>query len=375
MKAVLYNDTHPYYGILSVPLPIPPEERDQITKRLESMKIGKPFERDCWVDCLIEPPPAFECLESTRVNLYELDDLARRLESLFPSEMERFQNVAVRMKPSNITDLRQMLSDMKAEVGAKKGADTFSREKELIITKSNEELNDLYLKEVSINLRQIGFTTQPSENDLEVSKDGRSLCRITPSGGVRYREEEVSGEDRQAALDKVVDTAVQTAEYMRQMEAAPQLTAESLQGDYRLLAEFNNTVLAGHPTQFGVQFITWEWVQNRTSLWRGDYYGPVPGCYAAAKQDFATRSGLVPKSALFTPEQLTEVYRSVHETLDEREPLTDQRRELLEKAAEQIERGVPDLTERVNLSNQQELELGLKLNRTEGPEDSGMQFC
>lgn len=241
--------------------------------------------------------------------------------------------------------------------------------------KTSENLNESYLKEVSINLKQMGFTTQPSENDLEVSKDGRSLCRITTSGGVRYREEEVSGEDRQAALDKVVDTAVQTAEYMRQMESAPQLEAGSLKGDYRVLAEFNNTVLAGHPTKYGVQFITWEWVQNRTSLWKGDYYGPVPGCYAAAKQGFATRSGLVPKSALFTPEQLTEVYRSVHETLDEKELLTDQRRELLEKAAEQIERGVPDLMERVNLSNQQELELGLKLNRTEGPEDSGMQFC
>lgn len=121
MNAVLYNDRHPYYGILTVPLPIPPEKRDQITKRLDRMKIGNPFVRDCWVDCLIEAPPAFECLESTRVNLYELDGLARRLESLSPSEMERFQNVAVRMKPPNIADLQRMLSDLKAEGGIKKG--------------------------------------------------------------------------------------------------------------------------------------------------------------------------------------------------------------------------------------------------------------
>lgn len=233
----------------------------------------------------------------------------------------------------------------------------------------------MYLKEVSINLRQMGFTTQPSENNLEVSLNGRSLCRVTPKGGVRYWENRAKDKERQAALDKVVDVVVQTTGYMRQMEAAPRLTADSLEGDYRVLAEFNNTVLAGHPTQFGVQFITWERVQDRTALWQGEYYGPDPGSYAAAKQGFATRSGLVPKSALFTPEQLTEVYRSVHETLDEREPLTDRRRELLEKAAEQIEESVPDLTERVNLSNQQELELGLALNGAECPEDGGMQFC
>ena len=156
----------------------------------------------------------------------------------------------------------------------------------MIITKNIEELNDLYLKEVSVNLKQMGFTTQPSGSNLEVSFDGRSLCRVTPKGGVRYREFEIRGEDRHAALDKVVDTVVQTAEYMRQMDAAPRLEADSLEGDYRVLAEFNNTVLAGHPTQFGVQFITWERVHGRTSLWQGEYYGPDPGSYAAAKQCF-----------------------------------------------------------------------------------------
>ncbi len=47
----------------------------------------------------------------------------------------------------------------------------------------------------------------------------------------------------------MTDIAKATAEYMGQMEAAPQLTASGLTGDYRLLADFNNTVLAGHPTK------------------------------------------------------------------------------------------------------------------------------
>ena len=68
-------------------------------------------------------------------------------------------------------------------------------------------------------------------------------------------------------------------------------------GDYRLLADFNNTVLAGHSTRYGVEFITWDRTQNRIALDQGHYYGPRVGVggYTAANQDFATRSGLIDK--------------------------------------------------------------------------------
>ena len=66
--------------------------------------------------------------------------------------------------------------------------------------------------------------------------------------------------------------------------------------------------------------------------------------------DFAVRSGLLLSSALFTQDQLTEIYRSIHETLDSEYPLTDERRNLLESAAGQIEDSVPDLDDRVYLS-------------------------
>ena len=103
-----------------------------------------------------------------------------------------------------------------------------------------------------------------------------------------------------------------SAEYMSQMAAASQLTTNSLTGDYRLLADFNGVVLAGHPTRYGVQFVTWEWERSsdRTSLGSGHYYGPGGGAdsYTAAKRDFATRSGLIPRSALFDQKQLIEIY-------------------------------------------------------------------
>ena len=144
----------------------------------------------------------------------------------------------------------------------------------------------------------------------------------------------------------------QASEYQKLMEQAPQIKASGLTGDYRALAEFNNVVLAGHPTKLGMEFVTWEWVQNHTALWQGHYYGDS---YAAAKQDFATRSGLIPSDALFSSEQLAEVYRSIYETL-ENIIITPERQQRLQSAAYQIESIVPDLEERAELSLQKEEE-------------------
>lgn len=146
----------------------------------------------------------------------------------------------------------------------------------------------------------------------------------------------------------------QVPEYQELMEQAPQISASGLEGDYRTLAEFNNVVLAGHQTRFGIEFVTWEWVQNHTTLWQGHYYGDD---YDAAKQDFTTRSGLLPQERIFGDQQLTELYRCIHETLESGYPITLEREKLLTESAEQIEAAVPHLEELVQKSNEAELAL------------------
>lgn len=214
-----------------------------------------------------------------------------------------------------------------------------------------------YLEELSILLRSQGFILHPRETrDIDVEHDGSTLCRINDLGNLGYFADKIAG--KESILDRIRETARSTREYMTLLEQAPPLVAESLSEGYQVLAEFNGTVLAGHMTRYGAQFVTWEWVHNKTALWQGHYYGfgGGSGGYPSAKRDFAVRSGLLPSSALFTPEQLTEVYRSIHETLDSEYPLTDERRKLLESAAEQIEDFVPDLDGRVQRSNQAELD-------------------
>lgn len=142
-------------------------------------------------------------------------------------------------------------------------------------------------------------------------------------------------------------------EYERLLEEAPQIKASGLEGDYRALAEFNNVVLAGHRTRFGMEFVTWEWVQHHSTLWQGHYYGDS---YAEAKGDFVTRSGLLPQERIFNDQQLAEIYRCIHETLESDYSITVEREKLLKATMEQIEEAVPTLEDLLHRSNQQELE-------------------
>ena len=201
-----------------------------------------------------------------------------------------------------------------------------------------QEARTKYLEEVRAQLLSAEYAAEFKDGrTLQIDLYGKPLCQLCDTGCLRYFEEDAAGKD--AALERVRTIASTTREYMSLLDQAPPLSAEGLGEGYKLLAEFNGTVLAGHLTKYGAQFITWEWVHDRTSLWQGNCYGPGDGAkiYDAAKRDFTVRSRLLQKNALFEPGQLAEVYRSIHETLDSAYSLTDERRKLLEDVALQIE--------------------------------------
>ena len=121
-----------------------------------------------------------------------------------------------------------------------------------------------YLEEVLIPLHRAGVGTLPVEGEqLPVLWNGAPLCRITGKGSVFYRREDADTPQAEDALYRVEDIAAKTLEYMTAMEAAPQLKASGLDGDYRILADFGGTVLAGTPSKHGVQFVTWDWGYDR----------------------------------------------------------------------------------------------------------------
>ena len=172
-----------------------------------------------------------------------------------------------------------------------------------------------YLKETAIVLAREGFQTDRTHTDgLRVQLDGVPLCEVTDNGGITYRNEDINEPERINAKDKV-------------------------------LADFNGTVLAGVQSKHGVHFVTWDWAYGHTGVCHGHYFMEN---YAGAKQDFAIRSGLIQKERLFTPEQMTGIYRCCADSVDgDFFELTGEQEKMIRSVQQQIEECVPDLDERI----------------------------
>ena len=207
-----------------------------------------------------------------------------------------------------------------------------------------------FLEETATRLRQNGFTVEPIEDHhLPVCWEKGRLCRVSGKGSVLYRQENVDGIGAQDALQTVINTAAMTAEYMTAMERAPKLQATGLEGDYRILADFGDAVLAGHPSERGVQFVTWEWDWDREGVHHGHYF---QNGYEEAKHDFVRRSGLLPKEALFEPEQLAEMHRALTFVCEQDEDLSIGRKKEIKTIMEQIKCLLLELSEQTQTMEQ-----------------------
>lgn len=168
------------------------------------------------------------------------------------------------------------------------------------MNEQNETTQLRFLEETATRLRQNGFTVEPIEDHhLPVCWEKGRLCRISGKGSVLYRQENMDSIRAQDALQAVIDTAKMTSEYMAILEYAPQLKATDLTGDYRILADFGDAVLAGHPSERGVQFVTWEWDFDRKGVHQGHYfqddYHVVDAADDAQLGRFYAENGFIPE--------------------------------------------------------------------------------
>ena len=202
------------------------------------------------------------------------------------------------------------------------------------MNEQNETAQLRFLEETAIRLRQNGFTVEPIEDHhLPVCWGKGCLCRVSGKSSVLYRQENMDSIRTKDALQTVIDTAKMTSEYMAILENAPRLKASGLHGDYLVLADFGDAVLAGHPTERGVQFVTWKWDYDREGVHHGHYFQDD---YNAAKRDFTVRGRLVQKDALFEPEQLAEIYRALAFVREQDESLSFGRDQELAELMNQV---------------------------------------
>ena len=210
------------------------------------------------------------------------------------------------------------------------------------------EFQAKYLVEASRRLHREGFAVWPEYKGLvPIEKGIHQFCHINMHGGMLYDPDYVRRNGLEEALERVRCITAETLTYMKQMALAPRLVADGLTGNYRLLAEFGDVVLAGHERAggYGVEFITWERIQEGTRLWQGHYYD---NDYAAAKQDFAVRSGLLPPELLFTQEQLAVIFDAAQNMTTLGRVSNPEQEKLLEQIMEQVEEVVPQVIDLAN---------------------------
>ena len=95
-----------------------------------------------------------------------------------------------------------------------------------------------YFEELSYALRRRELLPRSLEEDglLPVEWNGRILCRVTESGAVRYDPTWVDTSRAKAALAQVTEAAGTIMKYMKLLETAPPLKAESRQSSMAISA-------------------------------------------------------------------------------------------------------------------------------------------
>ena len=220
-------------------------------------------------------------------------------------------------------------------------------------------MENKYFAELARRLRAAGITAgHPEKNRLTVLLNNQPVLSVSAGSDVFLLPAGSNQPEAGELYHKVAQTADEVYAYVEAVQTAPLLHASGLSEKFHLLADFGGAVLAGRELEngWGYQFVTWIWDHDRTGVSHGHYYEED---FQGAKQDFAVRSGLISKAQLFSPEELTQLYRATDYLLDEGPEPEDGQLKALQTSRTKIEYTAPDLAERLEQSQGQEPQMNL----------------
>ena len=220
-------------------------------------------------------------------------------------------------------------------------------------------MENKYFAELARRLRAAGITAgHPEKNRLTVLLNNQPVLSVSAGSDVFLLPAGSNQPEAGELYHKVAQTADEVYAYVEAVQTAPLLHASGLSEKFHLLADFGGAVLAGRELEngWGYQFVTWIWDHDRTGVSHGHYYEED---FQGAKQDFAVRSGLISRAQLFSPEELTQLYRATDYLLDEGPEPEDGQLKALQTSRTKIEYTVPDLAERLEQSQGQEPQMNL----------------
>ena len=205
---------------------------------------------------------------------------------------------------------------------------------------------DILLKQQPESIFQKEIARRLSEDEYNFSfENGEFSVKLNCGDVIKIRKDDVlhsSGnftDDGEEAFYALYHLNREVLDYCTAYEKSTELKADGLSEKYRCLAEFNGTVLAAkYNDEFGFEFVTWDRTYDGNSVWHGNYYSD----YAAAKENFATQSGLIDKDKLFTTEELERIGKCVEFTMRHNGDLNFDDCECLKKLNEKISENLPE---------------------------------
>ena len=200
---------------------------------------------------------------------------------------------------------------------------------------------NIHQEELKRKLSTIGCKAEFDEEfqTLSIEYGGFALGFQDTNGALNYTRDLLNAEANEK-LDEVIDLHRKIKEYTTKFLEAPELPFEDVK-EYRLLAEYGDTILAANNTEQGFMFCTWEQDKKHNYVTRGDYTTD----YDYAKRSFATRSGLVNKHRLFSLEEATNIYKSIQYAKDNCETLDYEQEQQLKGLLDKLRFGYEQLEE------------------------------
>lgn len=174
---------------------------------------------------------------------------------------------------------------------------------------------------------------------LHIFHGDAPFCRQTSEGFLRFYEDQFEALSQTELHDKIQQEARTIREYVYLYETAPQMEADGVE-NYRKLAEYGNTVLAGtYSENHGFMFTTWDQDKERGYVSAGDY---SPN-YEYVKQSFVRRSGLLQEQRMFQPEEAENLYRCVDYVRNHCGSLSFEQSKALDELAGKLSFGYPEI--------------------------------
>ena len=204
---------------------------------------------------------------------------------------------------------------------------------------------DILLKQQPESIFQKEIARRLSEEGYNFSfENGEFSVKLNCGDVIKIRKDDVlhsSGnftDDGKEAFYALYHLNREVLDYCTAYEKSSELKADGLSEKYRCLAEFGGTVLAAKHTEYGFEFVTWDRTYDGKAVCQGKYFED----YAAAKENFATRSGLIDKDKLFGTDELEWLGKCVNFTMRHNGDLNFDDCECLKKLNEKISENLPE---------------------------------